>query len=329
MTHRTIYFFVAVALIVLFVSVALGFSSKPTMNKAALGRLLFFDPILSADRSISCASCHKPDFAFADTSGVSRGVGGARGNRNTPTTMNVRLQRIFFWDGRASTLEEQALAPIENPAEMNLPVGDALLRLRSDPRYHNYFEEVFNQEPSAQNLAQALAAFERTLETSDSPFDQWKFYGKPQAVSTSAQRGFELFNKKGKCVQCHFGADFTSSDMRNIGLFNGSDMNDSGRMNITHKAEDLGRFKVPSLRNVLVTAPYMHNGRFRTLAEVIDFYNNPKAKVPNAQNLDTLLQKPLGLTQEEQRDLVAFLVSLTDQQFATKQKRIRATNSER
>lgn len=140
-------------------------------TKAALGKLLFFDPVLSKDSTISCASCHRPDHAFADTSAVSIGVGGSKGARNTPSAMNMLLQRIFFWDGRVKTLEEQALKPIENPAEMNLPIDVAVRRLQQSPAYSAYFKKLFDSEPTAQHLAAALAAFERTLETSNSPFD--------------------------------------------------------------------------------------------------------------------------------------------------------------
>lgn len=287
-------------------------------NKAELGKRLFFDPILSKDRTISCASCHKPQYAFADTSATSPGVGGARGTRNTPSAMNVRLQRVFFWDGRAGSLEEQALAPIANPVEMGLPVDEAVERLGQNNAYREYFQKIFNTGPSRENLAQAIAAFERTLETSDSPFDEWKFSDNPDAVSPAVKKGMVVFNTKGKCSQCHFGADFTSNEFRNIGLFNGKKLNDSGRATVTKKKEDLGKFKIGSLRNVAVTAPYMHNGMFKTLGEVIDFYDNPRKVVRNAKNIDSLLAKPLGLTKQEKEELEAFLVALTDKQFANK-----------
>lgn len=285
-------------------------------SKAELGKLLFFDPILSKDKTISCASCHKPDYAFADTSAVSLGIGGVKGSRNTPSAMNLSLQRIFFWDGRAKSLEEQALAPIENPIEMNLPVSEALFRLKESDSYRNYFRKVFNSEPNRTNLAEALAAFERTLETSESPFDQWKFSGDSFAVEDAVKRGFDVFNGKGKCIQCHFGADFTTNEFRNIGLFNGKDLNDSGRIAISGDTNELGKFKVPALRNIAVTAPYMHNGIFKTLKEVIDFYDDPEKIVPNSINRDSILAKPLGLTKQDKNDLEAFLLSLTDRRFS-------------
>ena len=292
-----------------------GISITEPATKAELGKLLFFDPILSADRTISCASCHLPGYAFADTSATSTGVGGKMGLRNTPSSMNLSLQRAFFWDGRARTIEEQALGPIENPVEMNLPVAQAVLRLQNSKTYNAYFQKIFNAPPTRDNLAQALAAYERTLETSDTPFDAWKLNDDDKAVSESVKRGFVLFNGKGKCVQCHFGADFTTNEFRNIGLFNGKNLNDSGRAVISGKKEDVGKFKVGSLRNIAVTAPYMHNGMFKTLEEVIDFYNEPDKIIPGAVNRDSLLSKPFNLTAEEKRELKAFMVSLTDKQF--------------
>lgn len=290
-------------------------NSEEPANKAELGKKLFFDPILSGDSSVSCASCHQPAYAFADTSAVSKGVAGRTGNRNTPSAMNLLFQRTFFWDGRATTLEDQALKPIANPVEMNLPIAEAVRRLNNNPAYRSYFRRLFNADPDSTNLAQALAAFERTLETSDSPFDKWKFYDEANAVSDAVKRGFVLFNEKGKCVKCHFGADFTAREFRNIGLFDGKLLNDSGRMLISHKAEDLGKFKTPGLRNIEMTAPYMHDGRFRTLKEVIEFYNETEKIIAHPINKDTILAKPLGLTEKEKADLEAFLISLTDKRF--------------
>jgi cytochrome c peroxidase len=284
-------------------------------TKAELGKLLFFDPILSDDRTISCASCHIPGKAFADTLLVSTGVQGKKGTRNTPSAMNVAAQRSLFWDGRAKTLEEQALMPIENPLEMNLSVEAALIRLKEDAQYNKYFRDLYNSEPSRSSLANAIAAFERTLETSDSPFDNWKFSGDSSAISTDVKRGFDVFNTTGKCVKCHFGADFTTHEFRNIGLFNGKNLNDSGRIIVSGAIADIGKFKAAGLRNVAITAPYMHNGMFRTLKEVIEFYNDPEKVVPGAINRDSILSKPLNLTKQEKEDLEAFLLSLTDKRF--------------
>jgi cytochrome c peroxidase len=311
--------FIISAVIILLFMQAMIINKEPS-NKQELGKLLFFDPILSSDSTISCASCHKPQFAFADSSATSRGVGGIQGLRNTPSAMNVVLQKSFFWDGRAKSLEEQALAPIENPDEMNLPIDKALQRLKENGSYNAYFKKIFNSEPNRENLAEVLAAFERGLETSESPFDRWKFYQDPHAVNDAVKRGFIVFNKKGKCIKCHFGSNFASDGFRNIGLFNGRELNDSGRVVISKDLQDVGKFKIAPLRNVAVTAPYMHNGMLKTLKEVIAFYNDPGKIVPNAINRDSLLAKPLGLTEQEKADLESFLIALTDKLFDASKK---------
>lgn len=308
-------------LVIGMIVVLTSFSKDELVDEVVLGRLLFSDPMLSKDKKVSCASCHRPEYAFTDTSAVSIGVGGKKGTRNTPSAMNLLLDTSFFWDGRAKTLEEQALAPIANKDEMNLPVDEAVKRLKRSKKYNSYFKKIFNSEPTAEYLAKAIAAFERTLETSDSPFDNWKFYDDANAVSDAVKRGFTIFNEKGKCVKCHFGADFTTHEFRNIGLFDGKQLNDSGRYLVTHNKHDFGKFKTPSLRNIAITAPYMHNGMLKTLKEVIEFYNETERVVANPINKDTILTKPIGLTPQEKKDLEAFLISLTDKRFtATKEK---------
>ena len=280
-----------------------------------LGKRLFFDPILSGNRMISCASCHKENLAFADSLTLSPGVNGRLGIRNTPSAMNMRLQESFFWDGRASNLEEQALIPIENPVEMDLPIDSAIARLNNDAFYRQSFLRIFKEIPSKKTLAKALSDFERSLETNDSPFDDWRINDNEEAVSASAKRGFKLFNTKAKCIQCHFGPDFNNIEFRNIGLFDGKMHIDSGRSAITHKQQDLGKFKIGSLRNIAITAPYMHNGMFKTLKEVIDYYDNPDHIIPNSMNRDKILIRPLQLTNSEKLDLESFLISLTDRRF--------------
>lgn len=279
-----------------------------------LGRLLFEDPLLSSDQSISCASCHLPAFAFSDTSAVSRGVGGQLGNRNTPAITNMSARSAFFWDGRAGTLEAQVVQPIENPVEMNLPLPIAIERLRQSARYQGYFKAIYGRAPDTLTLADALASFVRTLETADTPFDRW-MQGNESAMSASAVRGREVFMNKGKCFDCHFSPDFTGDEFRSIGLFDGKKWNDPGRFAITKDSADLGKFKVPGLRNVAVTGPYMHDGSFVSLREVIDYYDQPNQFAPHGQNRDTLLAKPLGLTEQEKVDLEAFLQALTDDKF--------------
>lgn len=283
-----------------------------------LGELLFNDSILSRGEQVSCASCHKPEHAFADITPVSIGVDGLKGSRNTPSAMNQSGRNFQFWDGRMETLEEQALGPIENPVEMDLPVSVAVEKLNKHSQYRKFFIKLFGHPADKKSLADAIAAFERTLETSNTAFDNYNSGKDTTQFSASAKRGREIFNVKGKCFDCHFGPDFTNDLFRNIGIFNGKDLNDSGRFVVTRDPSDIGKFKTPGLRNIAITAPYMHNGMHKTLREVIDYYNEPDKFISNSVNRDTLLAKPLGLTEQEKQDLEAFLNSLTDARFLKK-----------
>ena len=286
-----------------------------------LGEKLFHDPILSSDYSISCASCHKPQFAFADTAAFSVGVGGKRGTRNTPSAMNMAMREHFFWDGRAASLEAQVSGPISNPVEMNLPFKQAVLRVRHHDAYRKLFWQVYRRLPDSLHIVKALAAFERSLETFNTPNDRW-LNDLPNGLNEEQLRGRELFmGNRTRCFDCHFTPDFTADEFRNIGLFNGTSLNDSGRYLITRKHDDIGKFKVPGLRNVAITAPYMHNGQFKTLREVIDYYNEPDVVIPNAINRDTMLPKKMNLTESEKNALEAFLIALTDEQFVSQQKK--------
>ncbi|MFL5762396.1 MAG: cytochrome-c peroxidase [Bacteroidia bacterium] len=286
-------------------------------DKVELGKMLFSDAILSDDHSVSCASCHIPEHAFADTSALSKGVGGKRGTRNTPSSMNLSARNSFFWDGRAASMEEQASGPIENPAEMNLPVAEAVKRLNADPDYSKWFRKLYGELPNRANLLDAIVSFERTLETSATPFDRF-MKGDEKAISDAAKRGQQIFNIKAKCFDCHFGPDFTGDQFRNIGLYNGKELSDKGRSEISKDSADIGKFKTPGLRNVSVTGPYMHNGMFRTLEEVIEHYNDPEKFVKGAINSDTLMQK-LNLSSAEKSDLLEFLKTLTDDRFQIRQ----------
>ncbi len=300
--------------------VATSCQNKPTslaLSEVQLGEKLFSDPILSRDSSVSCASCHKPEHAFADITPTSKGVFNRKGGRNTPSCMNMSNRNSYFWDGRAETLEDQAIGPIENPVEMDLPLTVAIRRLRANVYYYRSFINIYGEQPTKDLLAKAISAFERTLETSKSPFDKYMREDE-KAVSESVKRGHKLFLNKGKCFECHFGGDFSGNDdYKNIGLYNGKDLNDKGRFDISGKESDLGKFKTPGLRNIAVTAPYMHNGMHKTLMEVIDYYNEPDKFVKNSINRDTVI-KPLGLTESEKKDLENFLLSLTDERFAKK-----------
>jgi cytochrome c peroxidase len=290
-------------------------------TETELGEALFFDPILSRDSSISCASCHKPKYAFADTLRFSRGIHGIIGERNTPSAMNQSQRNFYFWDGRVESLEEQAIGPIENPKEMDLPVTLLIRRLKNSERYNQAFLNVYKKIPNKELVASAIAAFENSLETSASAFDKYMKQEDTSLFSESAKRGLSIFNTKGKCFDCHFGVDFAGNDaFKNIGLYNGNDLNDIGRYKISHQEKDLGAFKVPGLRNIAHTAPYMHNGMFNTLHEVIDYYNEPDKIISHSINRDSLLQKPLNLTLQEKKDLENFMLSLSDELFFKKAK---------
>ena len=286
-------------------------------TKAALGKKLFSEKILSKDSSVSCASCHKPKFAFADTVAFSMGIEGKLTKRNTPSVLNMKNRPYYFWDGRAASLEEQSLMPIQNPDEMGLPVEEAVKRLNASVGYRLLFQKIFNQKPNEENLAAAFAAYEQTLETVNSKFDDWS--NNKRRLTAQEERGRQLFvGDKAKCFDCHRMEDFTTDEFKNIGLYNGKDLNDAGLYNLTNKETDRGKFKTPGLRNVAVTAPYMHNGMFKTLEEVLTYYNNPGAFVEEPINIDDALKKPLGLTILEKKDIIAFLKTLTDKAFLKK-----------
>ena len=290
----------------------------PPTTIEELGKLLYFDSILSRDNKVSCASCHKPQFAFADNTALSFGIDSLKGVRNTPSSMNLTSRSHYFWDGRAETLEDQVTGPIENPLEMDIPLSEVVRKLNKHNQYRAFFVSIFGKIANKENVVQAISAFERTLETNNCAFDNYMNGSDTTHFSAAAKRGRIIFNEKGKCFDCHFGPDFTGDEFKNIGLFNGKNLNDSGRFIITRKISDLGKFKTPGLRNISITGPYMHNGLHKTLKDVIDYYNEPDKFVSNSINRDSLLSKPLNLTAKEKSDLEAFLLSLTDKQFLKK-----------
>lgn len=305
------------ALVVIIISSSFEKENTEIKTRAALGKKLFSEKILSKDSTVSCASCHKPTFAFADTTAFSIGIGGKITKRNTPSVLNMKNRPYFFWDGRAVSLEEQSLMPIQNPEEMGLSIDETVLRLNKSVEYQMLFNKIFRKKPDAKTLASAFAAFEQTLETTDSKFDDWSNHlGK---LTASEESGRQLFvGDKAKCFDCHRMEDFTNDDFKNIGLYNGTTLNDAGLYHITKKETDKGKFKTPGLRNIAVTAPYMHNGMFKTLEEVINYYNDPQKIVKDAVNIDEALNKPLGLSEQEKKDLVAFLKTLTDKRYIRK-----------
>ena len=241
-----------------------------------------------------------------------------KGERNTPSAMNQSGRNFQFWDGRMETLEEQAAGPIENPVEMDLPLSAAVEKLNKHEQYRKFFIKIFGHPADKKSVTDAISAFERTLETSNTAFDNYNSGKDTTQFSASAKRGQQIFNVKGKCFDCHFGPDFTNDLFRNIGLFNGKDLNDSGRFVVTRELSDIGKFKTPGLRNIAITAPYMHNGMHKTLREVNDYYNEHDKFISNSINRDTLLAEPLGLTEQDKKDLEAFLNSLTDARFLKK-----------
>lgn len=283
---------------------------------AALGKDLFFDTLLSVDQSVSCATCHKPEHGFADDVALSVGVTGVALRRHTPHLFNLADGSSFFWDGRARSLEEQSLMPIQNPDEMGLEIGVLIERLEADSEYPNDFIEVFGSPGiSKKRVAAAIAAFERTLVADATPYDRF-IEGDRSAMSESAQRGMDIFFKHDVgCSTCHGGPNFTDNDFHNTGLFG----DDLGRAEVDRVGNFKMRpypffhtqkaFKTPGLRNVALTAPYMHNGVFTTLEEVVQNYNRG-SQDPESYGI-SLDVKPLHLTDQEVTDLVGFLEALT------------------
>ncbi len=305
-------------IIILLISATLfaGMAStpKPKPTKVSIGKQLFSDKILSKNYTISCASCHIPAYGFADTVAFSMGINGMPTDRNTPSVLNMKYRPYFFWDGRAASLEEQSIMPIEHQNEMGLSVQEAVKRLVESTMYRNLFKEVFNSLPNKKNMSEAFAAFEKTLETGKSKFDL--SFTNTTKLTAAEERGRKLFiSDKTKCFDCHRGDDFTNDDFKNIGLYDADALNDKGRYNVTKDSADLGKFKTPGLRNVAITSPYMHNGKFKTLEQVIEFYNNSWAFVENPINIDSSFKAPLGLTIQNKKDLVAFLKTLTDKRY--------------
>ena len=271
---------------------------------ASLGERLFFDPILSVDSSISCGSCHKPELGFATNDRVTPGVGGVLGKRNSPSLLNVGYQPYFMREGGVPSLEMQVLVPLGDATEMAHNVVDAVRRLNRNTSYRNEFLTVYGDTASAFLLVRALANFERTLVDFDAPFDHF-IQGDATALSNEAIKGGKLFYGKAACVQCHSGVLLTDFGFANNGTAI-VDSTDYGRELLTNESGDRYVFKVPSLRRVQITAPYMHDGSVSTLADVVEQYNTGGA---NHSYTDSRIE-PLGLSGSEKAQLVAFLEAL-------------------
>ena len=277
--------------------------------KIELGRKLYFDPRLSKDGSVSCATCHDPDKGFSDARPTSLGIGRQAGARNAPTVMNRLFSQEQFWDGRAADLEAQALGPIQNPIEMGHTLPEMVSNLKALSGYAPEFQAAFGSpEINPDRVGQAIATYERTVLAGTSPFDRYQA-GEKTMLSESAVRGMTLFNDaaRANCVTCHAGFNFTDESYHNLGVGMDKPNPDWGRFGVTKDEFDKGAFKTPTLRNIAQSGPYMHDGSEATLLDVVKFYDRGGLK---NQWLSKEM-KPLNLTDQDRADLVAFLESLT------------------
>ncbi|WP_419870007.1 cytochrome-c peroxidase [Chryseobacterium sp. CT-SW4] len=287
-----------------------------SQEKEELGKMLFFDPRLSKSGQISCANCHDPELAWADGRRVAYGHDRQQGTRNTPTTLNIAYAKVFFWDGRAGTLEEQVKSPIENPVEMNLHSKLAVKRISKIKGYREHFQKAFGDEKiTEERISKAIATFERTTVSPKSKFDKF-ISGKKDELTDSEINGLHLFRTKANCINCHNTPYFSDQKFHNVGLtYFGREYEDLGLYNISKKNEDVGKFKTPTLREITQTAPYMHNGLFPIIRGVLNMYNagmpteKRNRESPLAPQKSQMLEK-LNLTESELTDLENFLGTL-------------------
>jgi cytochrome c peroxidase len=285
--------------------------NQTTPERVELGKALFFDPRLSGSNWISCATCHNPALGWSDGLATGIGHGMKQLGRATPTIINTAFNPIQMWDGRKSTLEDQALGPIGADVEMNQPLPELIAKLEQIDGYRTLFRKAYPNEPiSEKTLAKAIASFERTVISTESPFDRWRM-GDQSAVDAPVKRGFEVFTGKGNCVACHQGFNFTDNGFHNIGVKDVGAV-DLGRYNEKKLPSMKGAFKTPTLRDIALTAPYMRNGIYRTLDEVVEHYDRGGDVKENLSGN----MKPLNLTAQEKADLVAFMNSLTGRHMA-------------
>ena len=281
--------------------------NAPSQARELLGRTLFFDPRLSGSNWIACSTCHNPALAWGDALPLAIGHGMQTLGRRTPTILNLAWADSLFWDGRAASLEEQALGPIQAAGEMNQPLETLVDKIKAIPEYLPLFQKAYPNEPlSVATLAKAIASFERTVVSDSAAFDRW-VAGDEKAISEEAQRGFVVFNNQARCSQCHSTWRFTDDSFHDIGV----NSNDQGRGALLAGVPAMQHaFKTPTLRNVNRRAPYMHNGSESTLEQVIDFYVQGGRQQRPSLSADI---RPLSLTSQDKQDLVAFLQTLTSE----------------
>lgn len=281
-----------------------------TKERWELGKKLFYDPILSIDSSLSCSSCHKQEYAFADNKAKTPGVFDRPGKRNAPTLTNVAYLPYVLFEGSVPTLEMQILVPIQEHNEFNHNIVSIAEALNKDKTYVQLSNKAYNRNPDAFVITRAISNFQRTLISGNSRFDQYHYQNKKHVLTDSEIRGKDLFfSDKTKCSQCHSGFQFTNYTFENNGLY--EHYEDIGRYHFTGEESDKHKFKVPTLRNIELSAPYMHDGSFNTLIDVIEHYNSGGK---NHSSKNTIIQ-PLNLSSEQKADLEAFLKSLTDWEF--------------
>jgi len=290
--------------------------NPPTVETIALGRRLFYDPVLSLDRTVSCASCHSPQAGFGDARQFSEGVGQKKGSRHSPPVVNAAYFKVQFWDGRAPSLEGQAEGPVQNPVEMANTLKTVEERLNADPSYRHQFDAAWGPKPITYEMVEkSIASFERTVLSGNSPFDRWKYGHEKNAVDESVKRGYVVFTskKRGNCAVCHTVGEkyalFTDNQFHNVGIgVDKGDFTDVGLFSVTHKEADKGKFKTPCLRNVAERGPYMSDGSLTDLKQVVDFYIGAGNSNPN---LDKEIHVLDFLSGQERSDLEAFLRALT------------------
>lgn len=276
-------------------------------EKIELGKMLFFDKRLSRDGTVACATCHDPNMAWADHETTSKGLGGLFGQRNAPTVVNAAYAKPQFWDGRAATLEEQALGPIENPVEMGNTLPNMVRNLAKLDGYKQRFQKVFGTPVTKENVAKALAAFERTILSGNAPYDRF-LAGEQKAMTEAQQRGMQLFEKN--CATCHAPPTFSNYRFYNAGVTTANRKHDPGRQEVTEKPADFGKFRVPALREVANTAPYFHDGSAATLDDAVAVMAGGGIDNPRLSPQLKAVRKA-ELTAQDREDLVDFLKSLS------------------